>query len=1045
MRNKPLPIKKSFCQLGILIGIFQFFLCQNAFALAPHDSPPIDEASEIASSKVTGVITDADNGETLVGATVVIKGTTEGTVTDLDGQFELNAEPEDVLVISFTGMRTQEIEVGSQTTLAVKLKVDAQLMDEVVVVGYGQQRKSHLTGSISKVTNEQLDQIPMSRVDDALVGQVAGVNIQMTNPAAGEAPVIRVRGQGSISFDSNPLIVVDGIAVGTDADFLSSLDMNDVESFEILKDAASSAIYGSRGANGILMITTKQGKEGPTQFSYDSYVGIKSVPSTDVLTTVDAWTNFVRSNNDGELTDRFEYINRLGTYTNWEEVMMDGGMIHSHAFAARGGSKNTNFRASLSYLNDEGVLLTDNYEKLNFRLNLNTKLSKRASFGIVLNPSHTEQRRFPIGVHDAIRQNPWLPLYLDEHSIQFVNRHRENGRWADAQIGDYAMERMFDDYDLEAGAPSEGSGTDISSTSNQSALAKVLERDRRRFQTKIFANANLSIKLAKGLNFKQSIGGDYRYTRNTRWAGVEASRNGAGDSESIRTTGTQFHTVSESTLNFEKDFGPHEIGAVAGFAYESWDREESELEAAGFDFDYIQTIPGANLVGGETLEFQEKLVSYLSRINYAFDSKYLLSLSARWDGSSKFGPDNKFGFFPAVSVGWRVSQEGFLADNDFIDNLKVRFSYGITGSNAGIGEYDYIGLISPVGTALGGNANGFNPTNIANSELKWEKLVEMNPGIDFAIMEGRFGVSFDWYKRTSQDLLLDLPIPSVTGFETALVNKGEVENKGFELEFRSRNISTRDLTWSTSVLLTHNENTLVDFAGASGLISIVDDKRPAEWVALEGAPISSYYGYVVKDEIAPEYIKNPFYPINAQSQDIYVRDLNGDGLIDPDDRTILGSPYPNMIWSVNNSVRYKDFDLSFMFQGSHGAEIRNISSQYIKNEFSSNQDYTNEFQDADLVVQRIFTNDDIQDASYIALRNINLGYTVPKDALDRVGIHKLRIYVGAQNLLYIMSDDYVGYNPEGIDQGLGNPLTYGYQRGPAPIYRTLSAGINLGF
>jgi len=1023
--------------------------CGLIFATNSTANSTLDNLREIPTKTITGTITD-DNGEPLIAVNVAVKGTTRGAITDINGNFTIEANEGEILEVFYVGYIKQEIVIGSESNYVVAMRPDSELLDEVVVIGYGVQKKSHLTGSVSKVTNEQLDQIPIARVDDALVGQVAGINVQMSNPAAGEAPDIRVRGQGSISFDSNPLIVVDGIAVGTDADYLSSLDMNDVESIEILKDAASSAIYGSRGANGVIMITTKDGKEGPTTFSYNTYVGFKDVPATDVLTTVDDWLQYTRDNNNGELPDKLQYVEALQAAgvpeTNWEEVMFDGGMIHSHSLSARGGTKNTKFRAAVSYLDDQGVLLTDNFEKINFRLNLNTRVSDRITFGVTLNPSRTEQRRFPIGVHDAIRQHAWLPLYLDNTSINFVNRYRENGRWADAQVGDYAMERMFDDYDLEAGIPDpNASGTDISGTSNQSSLAKVLERDRRKFQTKIFANAFVNVELFDGLSFKQSLGGDIRFTKNTRWAGVQASRNGAADSESILTTADELHIINESTFNYSKDIGKHEVNAIAGFAFESWDREYSELEAAGFENDFIQTIPAANLVGASTSSAREALVSYLSRVNYAFDDKYLFSLSARWDGSSKFGPDNKFGFFPAASVGWRISQENFLKNNDIIDELKVRFSYGITGSNSGIGEYDHIGLIEPVGTALGGNSIGFNATNISNSLLGWEQLVEYNPGLDLSILGGRFGLSFDYYNRTSEDLLLNLPIPSVTGFETALVNQGVVENKGFELELRAGLISNSKFSWNTSAILTRNENVLVDFAGASGLISIVDDKRPAEWVALEGHPISSFYGYVVKDEIALEYLKNPFYPINGQSQDIYVKDLNGDGVIDTDDRTILGSPYPDLIWSFSNNLRFGDFDLSFMLQGSHGAEVRNISSQYINQEFSSNQDYTSDFPDADLVVQRIFTNDDVQDADYFAIRNVNLGYQIPNSLLDQVGIRDLRVYLGAQNLVYMMADNYVGYNPEGYDQGRGNPLTYGYQRGPAPIFRTISAGLNLQF
>jgi TonB-linked SusC/RagA family outer membrane protein len=665
---------------------------------------------------------------------------------------------------------------------------------------------------------------------------------------------------------------------------------------------------------------------------------------------------------------------------------------------------------------------------------------------VVLNPSRTEQRRFPIGVHDALRQNPWLPLYLTEDNIQYVNRTRENGRWADAQVGDYAMERMFDDFDLTTGAPDPGnSGTDISSTSNQSALAKVLERDRRKYQTKIFTNAFVNVNLTDNLYFKQSLGGDVRFTKYEDYNGVLSSRNGAAGSSARRRNQENYHTISESTLNFSKTIGEnHEVNAVGGFAYESWKRQDGQIDASGYTNDLIRTIPAANVIGAYTTASEEALASLLSRVNYAYADKYLVSISARWDGSSKFGPDNKYGFFPAASVGWNIAKEEFMNNLKAVSDLKARASYGVSGSNSGIGEYDYIGLISPVGTAIGGESNGYNATNISNSELRWEKLKEVNVGFDLALLKGRFGASVDFYNRTSSDLLLDLPVPAVTGFQTALVNRGIVENKGFELEVFANPLKSKIVKWRTSALLTHNENTLVDFAGASGLISTVDSKRPAEWIALEGSPISSYYGYVVSgQEIAPEYLKNPFYPIGGQSQDIYVKDLNGDGVIDTDDRTVLGSPYPDFIYSWNNTVSFLGFDVTLMFQGSQGAEVRNISSQYIRNEFSSNQDYIAGFEDADLVVQRIFTSDDIQDADYFALRNLNIGYTFKKASLNKIGLGGLRVYVGGQNLIYKMADNYEGYNPEGIDQGLGNPLTYGYQRGPAPIFRTLSVGVNV--
>lgn len=1005
-------------------------------------------AQEIA---ITGKVSD-DQGRPLPGVNIVIQGTSQGTATDVDGNYQLRAPADGVLLFMYLGFKTQIVPIDSRRVINVVLEEDIEVLEDVVVIGYGTIRKSHLTGSVSRARNEKLDAIPLSRVDDALIGQISGINIQQTNPAAGEAPDITVRGQGSISFDSYPLVVLDGIVVGNDGDFLASLDMNDIESIELLKDASSSAIYGSRGANGILMITTKQGAEGPTQFSYHGYVGFKSVPKTDVLSTPAEWADFVRANNDGELTDKMEYILRLGTYTDWEEVMMDGGAIVSHSFSAKGGTKNTRYLASINYQNDEGVLLTDNYEKLNFRVNMNTRLRDKLRLSVTINPSMTEQRRFPIGVHDAIRQSPWLPLYLDEDNINYVNRYRENGRWADAEIGDYAMERMFDDFNLVTGLPNEtNSGTDISTTSNQNSLAKVVERDYRKYENKVYANTQLTYTLSDHFEFSQRFGGDYRTTIYEYWDGVEASRNGAADSEARRRSRIQTHLVTESILNFKTQTDVHDVAAVAGFAYENWDREWSDMIEVGFQNDLIQTLPGNNISAANTQKARENLISYFSRLNYAYQDKYLFSISARVDGSSKFGPDTKYGFFPAGSVGWVLTEEEFLQDQEVVQDLKLRVSYGQTGSNNFTliegtiqEEYAHIGLLVPVSTGF--SEVGYNQINIANPDFGWEKLVEINPGIDVAFFNRKINLSFDYYKRTSRDLIIDLPVPGVTGFTNALVNKGEVQNEGLEVELLTRNYISQDASWTTTATITHNKNTLTNFESSNGLISNVDDKRPAEWIALEGHPISSFYGYVAEREIDLEYIENPFYPINAQSQDIYVRDLNGDGVIDGDDRTILGSPYPDIIWSLTNNVKYKNFEFSVMVQGSHGAEVRNISSQYIKNEFSGNQDYVEDFPDADLVRERIFTSDDIQSAGYLAIRNLNLSYNLTNSFLVKSGIQNASIYFSAQNLIYIMGKDYEGYNPEGIDSGASKlPTTYGYQRGVAPIYRSFSFGINLDF
>jgi TonB-linked SusC/RagA family outer membrane protein len=989
-----------------------------------------------------GKVISATDKLPLPGVNIQVKNSKAGTLTDMDGNYTLSVSSGNQLEFTYIGFAAKTVTISNQTKLDVVMSEGENQLEQVVVIGYGTQKKGNLTGSISKVTNKDLDQIPASRVDDALIGQVAGVNIQQTNPGAGAAPTIKVRGQGSISFSSSPLIVIDGIAVGTDADFLASMDMHDVESVEILKDASSSAIYGSRGANGVIMITTKKGKEGVTKFAYNTYTGYKFVPRTDILSTPAKWSQFVLDNNNGVLTDQMKMVNALGTHTDWEKVMFDGGIITDHNLSVSGGSESTKFRASLGYNSDEGVLLTDNFEKINLRLNVDTK-SKKIEYGVMINPSITKQRVFAGNVIDAIRQSSWLPIYLDENNIHFVNKYK----FPNAKIGDYASEMMFVNYDLATGASVPSGGTSINVTANGSPYSAVSEVKNVVDQTKVYANTYFKFNFTDHFNFKQTIGGDYRNIKTTSRTGVLATRNGAADARTLYNSVVQNHLVLESLLSYNRNFGKHIVSAIAGYSMEDWATDNVSLTGGGYVNDYIETIASSNvgIGGGSYTQSKEKLVSYLTRVNYSYDDRYLLSLSFRTDGSSKFGTDTKFGSFPSVSLGWRVSNEKFLENNKFIKELKLRASYGATGSNSDIGEYDYIGLINPIGTALTGTSTGYNATNISNPNLSWEKLVEFNPGVDASFFGGVLGLSLDYYIRTNKDLLINLPIPGVTGFGSALLNKGKVENRGFELELRSTNIRNDNFLWTSALLLTHNKNTLLDFAGSNGLVSIVDPKRAAEWIALEGHPISSFYGYAAGNEIDIKYLNNPLYPINSRSQDIYVKDLNGDGVITAADKTILGDAFPDLVWSFTNNFKYKKFDLSLMFQGSAGAKVRNMNSQYLYNEFNTNMDYNSSLPNPSLVRERIFTSNDIQDASYVALRNLNFGYTFSADMLEQFKISKLRLYLGAQNLLYVMAKNYVGYNPEGMTDGAENPLTFGYQKGSAPMYKTVSFGLNIEF
>ncbi len=998
-----------------------------------------------------GVVTSKVDNTTLLGVTFRILNSDKGGSTDFDGNFEVQVKKGDILEFSYLGFATQQITINNQKTLAIVMVEDATSLDEIVVVGYGTQKKSHLTGAISKVANEKLDQIAASRVDDALVGQVSGVNIQATEGEAGSAPTIRIRGVGSINGGVDPLIVVDGLVV--DNDYLGSLDMNDVASFEVLKDAASTAIYGSRGSKGVIMITTKDGKEGKTKFSYNTYTGFKTARQSDAYYFTVAETAAKELAANDVLSDKTKYKQLLGVDNNWQNIIFDGGNITSHSFAVRGGSKRSKFSTAINYIHDEGVLLTDDYKKYSIKLKVDTKVNDKFSYGVNVSPSYTNKRRFDGSTHDILRQPSWLPLYLDENTIKFVNRTRDGGKYANAQVGDYAIQRMFDDYDLVAGTPSAGSGTDISNTSNTNPAAKVLERDRRDKKFKIFGNVYGKYIFSDNLSLKTSFGGDFQNTNYRRWQGVESNRNGASAASLQIANTNRFHLVTESVLSYNKTIGDHEISAILGTGAESWDTSYSTTSGAGYTSDLLQTISAADplTVTAGSEEYETRILSVFGRINYVHKDTYLVSLSIRRDGFSSFGGNNKYGNFPAASIGWNMHNEDFLQESEVVNNLKLRVSYGITG-NPGIrtgsnqiNSYPYESLLGTSNSVLdGGTVTGFNPLNIANPDLKWERSVEINPGVDFGFLNNVISGSVDYYKRNSKDLLLYDPIPSTTGFKNALVNKGEVENTGFELELRSRNLSKENFKWTSTFIASKNENKLINFGDADGQIQNVDSKRAAEWINSVGQPISSFYGWVVDKDIPLEYIKNPWHPIGAEAQDVYVRDLNGDGLIDDEDKAILGSPYPDLVWSLSNEFKIGDVDISFMFQGSHGAEVRNMGDQYIFNQFNSAQDFDPATTpNQEFIKAKIFTNDIIQDASYVALRNVNIGYNFSEELVSKLGFSKGRLYMSGQNLMYLTASDYTGFNPESINTT--SSTTYGYQRAGSPVFSTVSLGLNIEF
>ncbi|MDO7173279.1 SusC/RagA family TonB-linked outer membrane protein [Mariniflexile sp. AS56] len=1011
---------------------------------------------------VTGQVVSATDNIPIPGVNVIVLKTSKGTTTDFDGGFQIDVKAGDVLQFSYIGFVTQVQIVGNQKSINVSLVEDLAKLDEVVVIGYGTQKKSHLTGAISKVVNDNLDQIAASRVDDALIGQVSGVNIQATDGEAGAAPTITIRGVGSMSGDSTPLIVVDGIIV--DSSFLGSLNMNNVESFEILKDAASSAVFGPKGSNGIIMITMKSGVAGKTRVNYSTFTGMKTPRKSDAYGyTTAEWAK--QQTDAGLVLSPYTVAQlQIGTDRSWQDVFFETGAITNHALSLRGGNDKTKFTVSLNYSNDEGVMLVDNYKKYGARLKLDSKLNDKFSIGGNFSPAFTNRRRFSENIHNVARHQPWLPIYHTEQSLQFVD---PNGAYKNMQVGDYARQDHFIIFDLDGDGLINDRLSNIGNSNNANPYARITERNRTDEKFQLYGSFYGQYNITDALTFKTTLAGSYNDTKRIDYMGTQA-RESITDAYMQEISQKENYIIFDNFFNYDKSFGKHDLGVTAGVSVESRNYFFSGFKGTGYTNDVVQQITNATAISEfNGFEWQKRYIAYISRVNYAYDSKYLASASMTRAGSSVFGPNNKYGNFPAASIGWNIAKEDFLLESGFVNNLKFRASYGVTGNdrlNTGSTDADAQGSEPTLSTgnilvdyyphlALLGAANssysvdgsvqaGFSPVNIANPELKWERLIEFNPGIDFGILNNKITGSVDWYQRTSDQLLLNNPISVTTGFSGALVNLGEVRNEGWELELRTKNITSEKFKWSTTLIGTTNKNTLIDFADSNGQITSLDPSRPAEWVNLEGQPISLFYGYVVDKELAFEDRDRPWRHVGAEAGLVYVKDLNGDGVLDDEDKTVLGNPYPELIWSFTNEFSFGDIDFSFMFQGSHGAEVRNIADHYL---FSNNNNRTvlATATNTEFLVDKYFTNSIVQDASYIALRNVNIGYSFPKDVLDRFGVSGLRVYAAGQNLVYKTAANYTGWNPEALDKT--SPTQYGYQRGGSPIYSTISLGLNLDF
>lgn len=1049
-------------------------------------------------TKVSGTVIDS-NKEPLIGVNIMVSGSKSGTITDFDGKYTIQVpNNKSTLVYSYIGYKTITREVGNNTVINVTLTEDALQMEDVVVVAYGTQKKSHLTGAVSSLKNDKMDELPVSRVDQALQGKLAGVQINNNNPEAGEKPQIRVRGMGSISASADPLVVVDGFPV---PDGLSMVSMGDVESIEVLKDAASAALYGSRAAGGVILITTKSGNIKKPKYSFKMYKGIKTaLKLPDMLSTED-YTALLQNEADqrkldpaingissetmayNRITDneRAAYLvlkNLIDSPTDWlNEGLRPFGAMENYQLSASGGDKNMKYFISGNYTGEDGIMKNSTYDKYTFRAKMDIKLSKSIAIGVNLSPTFSHQERPAVDLTDYMRFPSWLPIHHNAATAALTGKI----------AGSYAQPSDFNGINISGtGYDNEVwhlTGVSPFNSSNQNPVSIRERTSIFNDEYKLQGNTYITVDILKGLQFKTSNG--IYYSNKEYNKKEQTSANKAGNPNSLtRQLTLRSELLSENTLTYDKKWGEHEFGGLAGMTFQKSTNKYNVIVGTNFPDEEMLSfnlasqiiLDSPNLPGTSSFYYSETLMSLLGRITYAYKGKYMSSLSIRSDGSSKFAAGNKWGTFPAASIGWRASEEKFLKQYDWISNLKIRASYGLTGNN-NIPQYSYMNSINTSNYVLG-SSNGVlvsgmasNSSALGNPDITWEQTAEANFGIDLGFFNSRLNVSVEHYNSNTIQLLLQQPAMFITGHQTYWNNIGKVNNKGWEIELSTTNITNRNFTWKTTANLSTNKNTLLNYGDKEKEDNF--GERNEVYRAIVGQPAIQFYGYksdgvwtsfeevaaakALTDENGTLFTYSKFAPIVGG---LKVQNINNDNKIDAEDRVVLGDPFPDFTWGITNIFTYKNFDLSFLLQGVQGVDVINGNINYneqlrLNKAYTTNRYVSPMFPgDGKTVYSTTTSGSDlmltdycIEDGSYASLRDLTFGYKIPDNLMRKIKIGELRLYFSAQNLIYIMASDYRGINPEArkTSSQYESPLVDGYQRGAFPLNRTYTFGIDLTF
>jgi TonB-dependent starch-binding outer membrane protein SusC len=987
-------------------------------------------------NSVKGTVLDGD-GQPVPGATIVIKGTSEFVISDANGAFSIQSKKElpFSLLISSIGFKQQELQIYElpEEPTEVTLQID-NILDEVVVVGYGTQKRSDLTGSISSVSSAVLKQ-PISSVDRALQGTVTGVQVTQTSGQPGGGLSIRIRGGSSIQGGNEPLYVIDGFPVynssttagalsGAEINPLASLNPSDIESIDILKDASATAIYGSRGANGVVIITTKKGKADQNTISYDVSVGVQSViRKIDVLNA----KQFASLRNDAlydtkPADGRFQYLTQeqidgLGEGTDWQDEAFRDATVQNHQLTLTGGSQKVRYAVSGNYFDQDGIIRNTDFQRYSGRINLDFEATERLKFGTSLTASRSNAHVAPNGIVLALLTMPPTATVYDPD-------------------GKYTLRNPFENIFSNPIAS-------LNEQTNTSAASRFL------------GTAFGEYTLLEGLEVKILFGTDVNAIRENVYIPTDIYEGSISGGTASIGQASSSSWLNENTLNYNKEFGKHSINAVVGFTQQEYKRDILRAGSTKFVSNYTEY---NSLQSGATpaIPYSDNtkwgLLSYLGRVNYGYDDRYFITASVRVDGSSRFGKNNKWGSFPSAALSWKITNEKFFTSfPSVISDLKVRASFGATG-NQEIGQYQSLSTLNSVTYIVGGKiVNGFTPSRISNAELGWETTYQFDGGIDIGLLSNRIGLTLDVYHKRTEDLLLSVEIPWTSGQSTALQNYGSVINRGLEIGLNTTNTES-SLIWKTTVNFSLNRNEVASIGDGKS-----DFYLSGNYIVKVGQPLGTFYGTVTdgilqSDEVATKGALTG--NATPKAGDRLYKDISGDGKFTTAlDRTIIGSTQPDFILGVTNTFAWKGFDLSVLFQGVFGNQILNANKQTLEL-FNGQQNASTAALDrwtaenpststprAKLDPAPVFSDRYVEDGSFLRLKNLTIGYTLPASITGRAHVSNVRIYLIGQNLL--TWTDYTGFDPE-VTSG-NNTVQQGTDSGIYPVSRTVSAGLTLTF